>query len=117
GDHHVSALAGFEYNKDRRYSTTQQRRGYENDLLPALSMGRNVFQAIENITESTLISWFTRVNYSYKNKYLLGASLRRDGSSRFGPENKWGYFPAVSAGWVVSEEAFMQGATAVQNLK
>lgn len=116
-DHNVSAMLGFEYNKGRFHSVTSERRGYDNDLVPSLSMGRNIFEAIDDITESTLISWFGRVNYSYKNKYLLGASLRRDGSSRFGPENKWGYFPAVSAGWVISEEAFMQGQTTVSNLK
>lgn len=116
-DHHITGLLGFEYNKNRFHAVNSQRRGYDNDLSPSLSMGRNVFDAADEITASALISWFARVNYSYKSKYLLGASLRRDGSSRFGPENKWGNFPAVSAGWVVSEEAFMQGQSTISNLK
>ncbi len=117
GDHRLSGLLGFEFNKNKFYGTTQERRGYENDLIPSLSMGRTVFQATDNATETTLISYFGRINYSFKSKYLLGLSLRRDGSSRFAPENKWGYFPSVSAGWVVTEEAFMQHTSLFNNLK
>lgn len=54
----------------------------------------------------TLLSYIGRLNYSYANKYLLQVSLRRDGSSRFGSKNKWGYFPSVSAGWIISNEDF-----------
>ncbi len=59
-------------------------------------------------SNSTLASYFGRVDYSLNGTYLLSASLRRDGSSNFGPNNKWGYFPAVSAGWRISEEKFME---------
>nr|WP_294870422.1 TonB-dependent receptor [uncultured Pedobacter sp.] len=55
------------------------------------------------------LSYFGRLNYNYKEKYLLNATFRADGSSRFGPANRWGYFPSVSAGWVVTNENFMQG--------
>ncbi|WP_448633369.1 SusC/RagA family TonB-linked outer membrane protein [Pedobacter panaciterrae] len=55
------------------------------------------------------LSYFGRLNYNYKEKYLLNATFRADGSSRFGPANRWGYFPSVSAGWVVTNESFMQG--------
>nr|WP_068890144.1 TonB-dependent receptor [Pedobacter panaciterrae] len=55
------------------------------------------------------LSYFGRLNYNYKEKYLLNATFRADGSSRFGPENRWGYFPSLSAGWVVTNESFMQG--------
>ena len=58
-------------------------------------------------TENTLESYFARANYSYKDRYLLSASLRADGSSRFGANNRWGIFPAISAGWVISQEPFM----------
>src|SRR5690606_40506360 len=57
------------------------------------------------------------VNYDYDQKYLLSASIRRDGGSRFGPGNKIGYFPAFSAGWRISEEPFMQGLGAVSDFK
>ncbi|MCC9167007.1 SusC/RagA family TonB-linked outer membrane protein [Pontibacter harenae] len=56
------------------------------------------------------MSYFGRLNYNYKEKYLLNTTFRADGSSRFAPGNQWGYFPSVSAGWVVSEEAFMQNS-------
>lgn len=117
GDHHLSGLLGFEFNKNEFYGTTQERRGYENDLIPSLSMGRTVFRAEDNATETTLISYFGRINYSFKGRYLLGASLRRDGSSRFAPQNKWGYFPSLSAGWVVTEEPFMRTVRSISNLK
>lgn len=58
--------------------------------------------------ESTLLSYFGRLNYDFRNRYLLTAVLRMDGSSRFGPSNKFGYFPSVSAGWVISEESFAE---------
>jgi len=54
-----------------------------------------------------LESYFARANYSYKNRYLLSGSMRADGDSRFGPDNRWGYFPAISAGWLLSDESFM----------
>lgn len=64
-------------------------------------------------SNSTLASYFGRIDYSYNDRYLISASLRRDGSSNFGENNKWGYFPAVSAGWRLSEESFMRGADKV----
>ncbi len=67
--------------------------------------------------ESNLISFFGRANYALRGKYLLGASLRGDGSSRFGANNKWGVFPAASAGWVLSEESFMAGSSTFEHLK
>lgn len=59
-------------------------------------------------TEYAILSYVGRINYEYKDKYLIGASFRRDGSSRFAPGNKWGNFPSISAGWRISEESFMQ---------
>ncbi len=60
-------------------------------------------------SEHTVASLFGRINYDYKDRYMVAATLRRDGSSRFGSENKYGYFPSVSAGWVISREGFMSG--------
>ena len=62
-------------------------------------------------------SYFARVNYSFMDRYLLTASFRADGSSKFGPDDKWGYFPSVGVGWVISEEGFMQDQTIFDNLK
>lgn len=70
-----------------------------------------------NKSDSKLIAFFGRLSYDYKNRYLMTASLRYEGSSRFGDDNKWGYFPAVSAGWRISEEAFMKDITWIDDLK
>lgn len=70
-----------------------------------------------NLIEYALISYVGRINYDYAQKYLFSASVRRDGGSRFGPNNKWGTFPSVSLGWRLSEEGFMKSLTAVSDLK
>lgn len=67
-------------------------------------------------SEHTVASIFGRINYDYKDRYMLAATLRRDGSSRFGAENKYGYFPSFSAGWVISRENFMENASGAVNL-
>ena len=66
---------------------------------------------------STINSYFGRVNYSFKNRYLLNASFRADGSSKFSGNNRWGYFPSVGAGWIISEEPFMKNQKVFNNLK
>jgi TonB-dependent starch-binding outer membrane protein SusC len=69
------------------------------------------------IVESSLLSFFGRANYSYDGKYLITAIFRADGSSRFGPNNRFGYFPSVSMGWVLSEETFMASNNTINFLK
>src|SRR5699024_7716217 len=64
-----------------------------------------------------LVSYLGRVTYDYKSKYLLSTSFRTDGSSYFAKGKKWGYFPSVSTGWVVSSEPFMQDVNVISNLK
>lgn len=68
-------------------------------------------------TENFLVSFFGRLNYSYKSKYLLTFSLRYDGSSRFAEENRWGLFPSLALAWNITDEAFMEGAQSISNLK
>jgi len=70
-----------------------------------------------NRSEYALISYLGRINYDYKGKYLVSASIRRDGGSRFGPGNKWGAFPSLSLGWRLTEEAFMSGVTWLSDFK
>ena len=77
-------------------------------------------QALENGSDqfdSRLQSFFTRVQYNYKGKYLFSAVLRRDGSSKFGPNNRFGYFPSGSVGWNISDEGFMQNVDWINSLK
>src|SRR5690606_13084966 len=70
-----------------------------------------------NSDESRTISFFSRVNYTYRNRYLLTTSLRADGSSKFAPSGRWGYFPSASFAWRVSQEKFMENVEAVSDLK
>ena len=67
--------------------------------------------------DSRLLSYFSRLQYNYKGKYLMSAVIRRDGSSNFGPKNKFGFFPSASLGWVVSDEAFLEDSAVINNLK
>jgi len=69
------------------------------------------------ISTLRLISGYFRINYAYRDRYLLQATLRRDGSSAFGENNRWGYFPSVSAGWRITEESFMENQDFFNNLK
>lgn len=79
-----------------------------NDLW-MLSMGSvNRVSAGDWWNEESFISYLARVNYAYKDRYLLTATFRADGSSKFSPSHRWGYFPSVGLGWVISEEAFME---------
>lgn len=78
---------------------------------PRISFGSDIYQ------ETRLISDFARVNYNYKDKYLLQGSLRRDGSSVFGANKQWGYFPSVGAAWRIIEEGFMKGQGTFNDLK
>src|SRR5690606_24075092 len=111
--HQFDAVAGYEYNKREFYSMSAERRNYDHDLTPYLSAGSLIYAASDVANESALISMLGRVNYNFDGKYLASVAFRRDGSSRFGPGNKWGNFPAVSAGWRLSEEAFMKSVRAI----
>jgi TonB-dependent starch-binding outer membrane protein SusC len=71
----------------------------------------------DSVQESKLISFFGRVDYNIGDRYLASVSIRRDGSSRFGPGNQWGNFPAASVGWRISREPFMGGITAISDMK
>ena len=116
-DHELSFLLGFEYNKNDYYQTSQARRDYDNDLLHALSAGKTILSSSDVITKNTLISYFARINYNYKGRYMLSVAFRRDGSSRYAPNKKWGNFPSVSLGWLVSEEDFMKKVDWIYMLK
>jgi len=117
GDHSVNFLLGYEDNNRDHYFLVGQRKDFANDNIPYLSGGATVFEANDVAYQTKLISYFSRANYSFKNRYILSASFRRDGSSRFGPDNKWGNFPSISAAWRVHEESFMPKNNVLDNLK
>jgi TonB-linked SusC/RagA family outer membrane protein len=126
GDHEVKLLAGYSWQEDRNndgFSTSN--RNFITDALtyngllygnaPAGVIPR--YDLLQPISTLRLISFYGRAQYNYKYKYLLQASLRRDGSSAFGLNNQWGYFPAVSVGWNLKKENFMQNVNFVNDLK
>ncbi|PZX49824.1 SusC/RagA family TonB-linked outer membrane protein [Algoriphagus chordae] len=119
GDHQFSALAGFTAQKVTNDYSSIVGTNFPTDYIPTLN-GATVISLEDTYTlkdESLLLSYLGRVTYSYKNKYLFSASARADGSSVFGPENRWGWFPSVSAGWVLTEEDFLNNSSFLDMLK
>ncbi|OAV68144.1 Enterobactin outer-membrane receptor [Bacteroidales bacterium Barb6] len=119
--HKVSAIAGYSWEND----LYQNQQSEATDFAVG-SMGANSIQTgntlkIGNVTsaknEYKLISFFARAHYAYDEKYMVTATVRRDGSSKFGANNKWGTFPSVSAAWGVSQEGFMKEISWLNDLK
>jgi len=110
GQHELSALAGATFQKRTAQNSVINGAGYANDLLKNLQ-GATVITLGEEINaEQNKIGYFGRINYVFGNKYLINASFRRDGSSVFGRDQKWGNFPAVSVGWNAHNEAALSGS-------
>lgn len=130
GDHHLNAIAGYSYQDifDEGFSAgnnnflTDAYRFYNLGAGTALnnfSPGANrsgVFVG-SFASERSLLAYFGRIIYDYKQRYLLNLSLRREGASVLGSSNKWGNFPGISAGWIISKEDFLAGSSIVKNLK
>ena len=116
-DHKLEVLLGFSAQKYCKESNSVSGSHFSSDDIPYLNNATNITSGTSNITEYALLSLLGRVNYNYKNKYLISAALRYDGSSRFGSNNRYGYFPSISGGWVVSEESFMQSVPHLNMLK
>lgn len=125
GDHGFSVLAGSSALKVKGAGMSANNWDLRVPLLSHayLSVAQNVDRGSPYLGasggpfENALLSYFGRFQYNFKEKYLLNLTYRADGSSRFAPENRWGYFPSVSAGWVASKEDFMQGVRWVDFLK
>ncbi len=115
-NHDIEILGGYSAQKFSSYSNTLTGLGFTSDDIPYLNAATSV-TGKSGAGAYSLISGIGRINYSFKKKYLLSAALRRDGSSRFGISKQWGNFPSVSAGWVVSDEKFMEKIKAVDFLK
>jgi TonB-linked SusC/RagA family outer membrane protein len=116
GSHTVGALLGTEFQKNDFQRDTTAANKFPNDVVRTINYGTVVFGQSAR-EQWDLASYFARVNYSYKDRYLLTATVRRDGSSRFGANQRWGTFPSGSVGWRVSEEPFMQGVPVLSELK
>ena len=123
GDHSIDATAVYEWQCQTYNGNFTQMKGFINDITTynALQLGDFTKITSGDISsyknDRTLVSFLGRINYSYLNRYMLTASIRRDGSSVFGESHKWGNFPSVSVAWRISEESFMKNLTFLNNLK
>lgn len=114
--HDLNILAGYSYQKERFENLRVEAPLLDSDDIPNVA-GSAETTSEKDVSEWVLISYFSRLQYSYDTKYLFSASIRRDGSSRFGDNNKFGIFPSVSGGWVVSNEGFFPKQSVISNLK
>lgn len=109
GKHHLAVTAGIQLTKDRYQGQNAGAIGFADDRLSSLSAAANPAWAESFLTEAAFLGYLARANYAFQNRYLLDVSARYDGSSRFGEANRYGFFPALSAGWIISEEGFFEG--------
>ena len=117
GSHNFSAIAGTELNKNRREYGSVTGIKFPSDDFQNIDSAGEINAGGGNASEYSFFSYFARANYDYQGKYLLKASIRRDGSSRFGKANRYGTFPAFSAGWVLSKEDFLSSSNVISLLK
>lgn len=114
-DHRINTVAGFSLQKETIVSGYFNARDFPDDEIRTFNAAPNITGST-NASEWSLISTLARINYEYKGKYLFTGTLRMDGSSRFGSENRWGTFPSLSIGWRASEENFMDQVEQIDNL-
>ncbi len=118
GDHKINALVGYSAIYDRNDGFSGSLQGFPSDALREFNGGGVANPQVSgSADEVSLQSFFGRVNYNFREKYLFEANIRRDGSSRFGANNRYGTFPSFSAGWNVDKENFMQKVNAISSLK
>ncbi|MEO6612240.1 MAG: TonB-dependent receptor [Chitinophagaceae bacterium] len=117
--HSLTVLAGFTAQKSSTKDEQTTGLDYPSDNITTLNNALTIDKANSYNTRyrEGLTSYLGRLTYDFKDKYLLSASIRGDGSSKFAPGHKWGYFPSVSAGWIVSKEKFLDKVNWISNLK
>ncbi|NQD70199.1 SusC/RagA family TonB-linked outer membrane protein, partial [Sphingobacterium shayense] len=116
-DHDLTAMLGYSYQQTDFSEFSAAVNGASSDKVPSLSAGPNKTDADSDKWRQVLIGYFGRANYSYKDRYLLMGTFRYDGSSLFSEDNRWGFFPGVSAGWIISEEDFFKNQNAISYMK
>lgn len=117
GRNSVNVMAGMSAQWNHAYWMNGSVSGFLFDSVHQLANGEKIKDLDGSQSEWALLSYMARANYSYANRYLLTATLRRDGSSRFGKSNRWGTFPSLSAAWKISSEEFFPKDTALDDLK
>jgi len=118
GAHHLNAMVGYEQDSYRDDNLSGNRNSFPSNTLTEINAGASAGQYVNgDASEWAIRSYFGRLNYSYLDKYLLQANFRYDGSSRLSPTGRWGLFPSVSAGWLLSKENFMKNVSWLNELK
>ena len=114
----IDVTGGYSYGQSHAENPSVNLQGLSTNLLNVNGFPTaNTVTNLLNIQDSKLISFFGRVNYNLNDRYLAAFSVRRDGSSRFGPSNAWGTFPSVSLAWRISGESFLRDITSLSDLK
>lgn len=122
-NHNIQAILGYTYEQQYYNSSYIYNYGFDTDFFGVNNIGAGkailtgAAEMSSSKSSSRYIAFFGRVMYNFADKYMASVSLRRDGSSRFGENNKWGWFPAVSLGWRVTEEDFMQDINWLEEFK
>ncbi|HTI09237.1 MAG TPA: SusC/RagA family TonB-linked outer membrane protein [Puia sp.] len=123
GKHSLKLLAGYSYQHFSYQDFNAENQNIPFDALSWNNLGSGIYDQQPGVSgvgssqnSSALAAFFGRVTYDFDKKYFLTASLRREGSTKFGTDNKWGNFPALSAGWLLSEEKFMQSTSRWLNM-
>ncbi|WP_202406015.1 SusC/RagA family TonB-linked outer membrane protein [Hufsiella ginkgonis] len=124
GDHDIKLLGGYSYNYFTGSSLSASNQGLPSDVLTYNNLGSGAYNLLVGVNgvgsskdDSKLIGFFSRLNYDFGKKYFLSASVRKEGSSKFGYNHKWGYFPAASIGWRVNGEHFFPQVSWLDDLK
>jgi len=123
GHHNFVGLLGYSWQNNKYETFSETNFDFPSDLYSynnmstGLALKRGEASMSSYKQETKLIGYFFRLNYNYENKYILMASFRREGSSKFGEDHKWGNFPAVSVGWNIKNEAFMKDVNLLSSLK
>ena len=116
GKHNFNSVLGFEYTERNFFRQESEAVGYTNDFNDNIALADGGTTFTDNGTDK-LVSYFGRIDYNYDEKYLLQVSARSDGSTRFGSNTRFGFFPAFSAGWVMSNEKFLESSSFISFLK
>ena len=115
--HNLTVMAGFEASKSSWEGTQLIKKNFTTDIINVMTEDGEYVSNSGWKDAASSASFFGRVNYDFDSRYLITATIRADGSSKFGPSNKWGYFPSVAAAWRISQEKFLQDVQWLNNLK
>ncbi len=116
-DHSLDITAGTSYEYYHNMLNDVDGREFPSDAYKEIASAALINGGTSTQSEYSFVSYFSRFNYAYKSKYLVSLSARSDASSRFGANNRYGFFPAGSVGWILSEESFLKNISYLSNLK